>query len=112
MNIKIKSAIAVGAIVLIAASVYQFTVWKIKGAVLEVLLDPYSAKIENITFKEVINNAIIHTCVDVNAKNRMGGYVGKDTFTVLFDPLSNNAYAIQNPSCRIQGRFKGEVKPS
>jgi hypothetical protein len=44
----------------------------VKDAVLEDLIDPESARFGEISYSKDGN----HACVEVNAKNRMGGYTG------------------------------------
>lgn len=75
---------------------------KVKDAVKQVLIDPDSARFgEIINFKsDTIRKA---TCVEVNSKNRLGGYAGKKVFVVFYskdgeiesavDPLQGNPMA-------------------
>lgn len=50
--------------------------------VLDTLLDPYSAKVERVYSYKNYEGAT-ETCVWVNAKNRMGGYVGLQPSLIL-----------------------------
>jgi hypothetical protein len=71
------------------------TTMKAKSLVTEALIDPQSARFENV----VSNNG--STCGWVNSKNRMGGFVGaqrflvKDGFEVFLDSSKN---AVENGS--------------
>jgi hypothetical protein len=45
------------------------------------LLDPYSARIEDVSAgRDLVKPGLITFCGQLNAKNRMGGYVGRSPF--------------------------------
>ena len=88
MKTVAKISLAFGGAILIggiaAGSWFYFNpnpIDKIKNAVRESLNDPDSAKFSKITF----NSETGYGCGLVNARNKLGGYVGKKRFVVSID---------------------------
>ncbi|MFK4726434.1 hypothetical protein ABIE89_007534 [Bradyrhizobium niftali] len=65
-----------------------------KARISDSLFDPYSAKFEEV--REIQTEAGAMVCGVVNAKNKMGGYVGRKPF--YYVALSGNVGVIRNNS--------------
>ena len=87
---KVRSVIPfiLGAVFVIAIGLVTkeiLTDYKIKSFVAQHLNDPDSAKFGQITR----DNDGFMTCVEVNGKNRFGGYVGKQSVAVVLSPTDD-----------------------
>lgn len=81
-----------------AARIKAFDVEKAKQLIADELSDPDSAKFRKLYISEFVNakgESYLYLCGEINAKNKMGGYVGYRQFHVdeksgMIDPGAGN----------------------
>lgn len=103
----------------IAAWWFYFPIYTIQSVVKKPLLDPDSAQFSDVTF----NRSTGFGCGFVNAKNKMGGYVGRKQFVASLDgkvvmaPTEENPAAPRErreelPTFRLNFSMEGELADS
>jgi len=81
INTRVLAAVVGGALALVGSYYYSTRLEREAMAVLaEYLFDPGSAKVSNVFRGDPPSNAV---CGHIQAKNRLGAYVGKRTFVII-----------------------------
>lgn len=81
---KLNIAIAAGVLILVAAGIggyFYYPIYTIQEVVRKPLLDPVSAQFSEVKFYRSTG----YGCGYVNAKNKVGGYVGRKQFVASLD---------------------------